>query len=135
MRLVEPTTIKLARIGHAILLAVNTQRLDMAWRERDLLSMREIAHILQIAGFALYALPILWCTFTLVRKSEVVDTIEPLRRYRKMGPLLGLSLGMCIAATIVGYWIDHGTFDLDWTSPNGRKEAATLITKRLIGSR
>jgi hypothetical protein len=100
----------------------------MGGRERDLLHMRDFVNILQHAGFILYALPILWCTIVLVRSPGVENTVGPLRLYRRLGPLLGISLGMCIVGAIAGFWLDHSTFDLDWSTAPGRRELATIAT-------
>ena len=90
--------------------------------------MRDLAHIFQLVGFWLYALPILWCAGTLLVKREVHANIGTLRRFQTLGPLLGLSLGGCIFGAIVGTWMDHGEFSMDWSSQEGRLEAAALIS-------
>jgi hypothetical protein len=90
--------------------------------------MRDFANIVQHAGFILYALPILWCTLVLIRSSVAENTVEPLRLYRRLGPLLGISLGVCIVGAIAGFWLDHGTFELDWSTATSRRETATIAT-------
>jgi len=94
--------------------------------------MRDFVYILQHAGFILYAVPILWCTVALIRAPLAENTIAPLRLYRRLGPLLGLSLGLCIVTSIAGFWLDYGSFDLDWSTTERRKEAACVGTFFLV---
>jgi len=87
--------------------------------------MRELATILQNVGFLAYALPILWCTTLLIRPGKEVKT---LRRFRRVGPLLGFALGACILGTLAGIWIDHSAFELRWQTDQDRLESAMYIT-------
>jgi len=100
----------------------------MGVRERELHNMRDLANILQLVGFGLYALPILWCTALLLWKGEHPDIVVPLRHFRKFGPVLGLSLGACILGALVGIWMDHGEFTFNWSTDHGRLSGAAVIT-------
>ena len=90
--------------------------------------MRELVQILQYAGFALYALPILWSVLALMRASAASESLKTLRHFRRLGPLLGLSLGACILGTLAGIWLDHGVFELRWSTEAARVESAMYIT-------
>ena len=90
--------------------------------------MRDIANILQHAGFIVYALPILWCTFKMHQLKEQSGLVRPLRTFRRMGPVLGLSLGACILGVLAGQWLDHQAFELHWSTDSDRVESAMYIT-------
>ena len=86
--------------------------------------MREIALILEQAGFLLYAVPILWSTLAVKRSRTDENTLNALRRFRRFGPLLGLSLGACIFGMLSGIWLDHGAYEANWSTASGRGESA-----------
>ena len=90
--------------------------------------MRDLAQFCQYTGFLLYAVSMFWCAFAVLRASTEEASLVRLRRFRSIGPLLGLSLGACIFGTLVGIWMDYGEFTLRWTTPIERTESAMYMT-------
>ena len=54
--------------------------------------------------------------------------VQALRIFRRTGPILGLSMGMCILGTVAGQWLDHQAFELYWATDSDRVESAMYIT-------
>ena len=90
--------------------------------------MRDLAQFCQYTGFLLYSVPIFWFAFSLLRASTEEKSLERLRNFRSLGPLLGLSFGACIFGTLAGIWLDHGEFTLRWSTQTDRAESALHIT-------
>jgi hypothetical protein len=82
-------------------------------------------HIVELAGFSLYAVPFLWLgTKTLTQRSGQ-SAVTNLQRFVRFGPMLGLSLGICIFGSLGGLWLDYGQFS--WTGMPDQFVARQLI--------
>jgi len=90
--------------------------------------MRDAATIIQHVGFLLYALPTLWCTFALYRHRTAEASLPAIRSFKRIGPLLGLSMGACILGTLSGIWLEHGEYEFRWATPTDQAETAMYIT-------
>ena len=89
--------------------------------------MRDLAQIVQYAGFLLYSVPIFWSALSILRAPSQEATLQKLRTFRRLGPLLGLSLGACIFGTLAGIWLDHSEFSLRWSSQVEQTESAMYV--------
>ena len=90
--------------------------------------MREIASILQITGFAVYSVPLLWYAARLFGMNPGQPPLNVIRQFQRVGPVLGLALGGCIFGALVGAWMDHGAFELSLSSHEARLETAIVVT-------
>ena len=90
--------------------------------------MREIALTLQIVGFAVYSVPIIWYAMRLFRMTPDAPLVPLIRRFQRVGPVLGLALGACIVGGLVGAWMDHGGFELGLSSNAERLDSAIAVT-------
>ena len=74
--------------------------------------MRDTASIIVTTAFVVYALPFL--VFGLV--SSMQSANQRLRQFMALGPVLGLSLGACIAFGLYGIWLENGEFSWQQSS-------------------
>jgi len=81
--------------------------------------MRLAATLLQDLGFLLYAGPLIAMAILIALCTRISGLPDhaAVRTYRAWGPGLGLSLGACIVGTVLGHWLDHGSFDLGPDTP------------------
>ena len=94
--------------------------------------MRDFASIMQFVGFLAYSLPVVWCATMLLLLRAQQTPVHTIRRFQKMGPALGIALGACIFGGMLGVWLDHGAFELRFTSESDRLEAAIAVTFFLV---
>jgi hypothetical protein len=85
--------------------------------------MLPLAQALEIAGFTVYAAPVLamtaWLSMGLQRPLAA-----GLRRYLALGPVLGIALGACILGAVGRLWLEEGGFTWNLENPQGQLAAA-----------
>ncbi len=68
--------------------------------------------ILRDLGFVAYGGPLVAFAFLLGVRSQVLalDTVGLVRAFRSLGPVLGLSLGVCLVGGLSAHALQHGGF-------------------------
>ncbi len=90
--------------------------------------MREFASILQVAGFLVYALPIIVCATMMLKSKAATPPIQLVRRFQQLGPIMGIALGACIFGSLLGVWMDRGEFELGLANQRDRLDTAIAIS-------
>ena len=75
--------------------------------------------ILRDLGFVAYGGPLVAFAFLLGFRSQVLalDTVGLVRAFRSLGPVLGLSLGLCVLGGLSAHALQHGGFSWSLERP------------------